>query len=293
MSTAQAARSTVDETLALLRWLSCTDVPAEVVLACGHARPLHVRGDRLGVVLDGCLAEASVGLPAQLLAMGVGRVLVAGCPVRPTEVADRTAAWARVLPDVRPAGTKAARGWRRGAVLALSQVPYPRRAVLGLPTHSALDLHLDEAARSVEALRLLRDSGRAVVSEGDGDVADESSAVGLSAVGCTACGVCVRACPSDALRLDHGADLSVLSRQRDACIGCLECVRLCPAEALSPLGSLALEDLVARPDEILAEVATRACVRCGARHPGTSEDLCAACRYRRDNPFGSRWPLAG
>jgi NAD-dependent dihydropyrimidine dehydrogenase PreA subunit len=46
---------------------------------------------------------------------------------------------------------------------------------------------------------------------------------------CTACGDCVRSCPTDCLEM--AGSLPWLARPGD-CIGCAICVAVCPSEAL-------------------------------------------------------------
>lgn len=45
---------------------------------------------------------------------------------------------------------------------------------------------------------------------------------------CTACGLCIRLCPSDALGLVHGKTGLV----KESCIGCGHCLALCPVQAV-------------------------------------------------------------
>src|SRR5699024_9557335 len=116
------------------------------------------------------------------------------------------------------------RGRRTKDVLTLGQVPLPRRVLLGLPTESVLDLSLDDAARTLVAFQMLQETGRArlpgagarppdapgtttsavaVDAAPNQPAGPPSSAAALSVSGCIACGVCVRACPHDALVLEH------------------------------------------------------------------------------------------
>jgi Fe-S-cluster-containing hydrogenase component 2 len=46
---------------------------------------------------------------------------------------------------------------------------------------------------------------------------------------CTGCGICVDACPAEAITLVDG----VARVNREECTGCLTCVDECPAEAIS------------------------------------------------------------
>ncbi|TNC17331.1 4Fe-4S dicluster domain-containing protein [Georgenia sp. 311] len=295
-----------DPTRQLLRWLAAHDVPGRVLLLCADAPLPPVARDTLVVRLPGCLKDTGIGLPAQLLASGVGAVEVTACPSAPEEAAAQVTGWTQVLGD-RVRRHTAPPLLRRGrpTVLTLGQVPLPRRVVLGLGGLDAapLDLDLDDAARTIAALRLLGAAPRpdAATRADSEDVAPSerdvlaaagppSAAAALAVDGCVACGVCVRACPHDALVLDHDGDTSTLTHLREDCRAELECLRLCPVDAFSTSGSLPLADVLAVPTAVLAEVRTATCERCGARHPADEGPLCATCRFREGNAFGSSMP---
>lgn len=53
-------------------------------------------------------------------------------------------------------------------------------------------------------------------------------AVTINAEECVACGVCVDACPTDALSVD---DVCVVDA--DTCIDCGTCIEECPTDAIS------------------------------------------------------------
>ena len=302
-----------DPSLALLRWLLAVDLPECAVLACDHAELPPVPQDAVGVRVVGCLADVSLALPAQLLACGIGSLEVVACPEHPEAVARRVAVWQSTLIEVAPASsTTSTISLRRGGpVFDLASPMLPRRFVFGLLRARDLpfDLSLDEEARGLVALRLLASQGRVQWASSqaaeeprspqDGAAGatsatqsgpDDRVAVSLRAQGCTACGVCVRACPHQALELTALDGTSVLRHLVDACRADQACVRLCPESALSTTGNLSLLHLAERRAVELARVPTRACPRCGANHPAVGGDLCAACRFRSANPFGSAVP---
>ena len=295
-----------DPTRQLLRWLAAHDVPGRVLLLCADAPLPPVARDTLVVRLPGCLEDAGIGLPAQLLASGVGAVEVTPCPSDPEAAAAHVRGWTEVLGDrVRAHTTPPLLRRGRPTVLVLGQVPLPRRVVLGLGglDSTPLDLELDDAARTIAALRLLgvapgADDAAPVqgedaappVADGIAAAGPPSAAAALAVDGCVACGVCVRACPHDALVLDHDGDTSTLTHLREDCRSELDCLRLCPVDAISTAGALPLADVLAAPTAILAEVRTAACERCGARHPADEGPLCATCRFREGNAFGSSMP---
>lgn len=285
-----------DHTRALLRWLAAHDCPERVLLVCADAEPPRVARGTVVVRLEGCLRDVGVGLPAQLLASGVGTVEVLPCPADPDAAAAQVAGWSAVLPDGVTPFVPPRRGRSRPEVLLLGRIPLPRRTLLGLGLRDTtpLDLELDDAARTLAALRLLEESGRARPRETP--TAEHPVAAGaatrLLVDGCTACGVCVRACPHDALVLEHTDGTSTLTHLREQCRSELECVRLCPVDAYSAAGPLPLAELLEDPVVTLAQLSTAACERCGARHPADEGALCGTCRYRESNAFGSALPPA-
>ncbi|WP_324653574.1 DUF362 domain-containing protein [Georgenia sp. H159] len=287
-----------DTTRPLLRWLAAHDTPDRVVLLCDDAVVPTVARRSLVLRLDACVKDTGLGLPAQLLAAGVDVVEVVPCRTHPEETAAQVASWCSVLTDgVVPFSPPTRRRASHPEVLTLGRIPLPRRVVLGLGARdsSPLDLELDDAARTLAAVRLLTDSGRvsarpATPVSPAGGAVPAGPAAALSVSGCTACGVCVRACPHDALVLEHDGATSTLTHQREACRSELECLRLCPVDAFSTAGPLPLADLLDSPVVTLAEVVTATCERCGAPHPASDGSLCPTCRFRQGNVFGSALP---
>ncbi len=283
----------IDPVGALLRWLNAIDPPARALIGCAHAALPPVSADAIGVRLVGCVVDAGVDLPAQLLAAGIGRVEVVACPERPGAAADRTREWVRTLDGVAAvAADPHRRGHRSGPTFDLAHPALPRRLALGLgepPLRLPFDPALPERDRALAALRVLADAGRAHLPESAGEEGDPAATL-LAASGCTACGVCVRACPHDALVLDLADGVSTLRHLRDACRGDLACVRLCPERALAPAGVLTLLDVAREGTRELAAVSTRACRRCGTQHPVADGELCPTCTFRATSAFGSRLP---
>lgn len=144
----------------------------------------------------------------------------------------------------------------------------------------------DDTARGQDGAAPVGETGAAV------DAGARTRAHRLSVAGCTACGTCVRACPTAALDLspapgEHRVSLQLLP---DACIGCLQCVALCPVEAVSDGGAMAWPDLLRTPTpQELETVEVRPCTRCRTPFAGEGE-LCQVCRMRAGNPFGSWLP---
>lgn len=281
-----------DRSRDLLAWLGAIDQPELAVIAC-HSHDVPTPPAAVVMIrLAGCVTQESLGLPAQLLAAGVRRVEVLPCDQDPDGHDLVLNSWSRVLPEVTTIAEPPRRrpGRRRGSVYDLGSFAIARRSVLGLRGQaSPLDLSLDADERGVRALRLLAEQGRAQLGADD---RPESVPIGVRLVadGCTACGVCVRACPHDALELIAEGDAMVLRHYADQCRADGACVRLCPEQALSVTGSAGLEQLAQQPECDLARVSTVACPRCGTCHPRGEGPLCRPCAFRAAHAFGSVVP---
>lgn len=111
---------------------------------------------------------------------------------------------------------------------------------------------------------------------------------------CTACGVCGRACPTQAIQfiLDEDKKTFRVTFSPQQCVACDICKHLCEPEAIlvdhAPIfGHI----FPGGAPVILREGQTDRCEVCKAvfaAQPGRS--LCPVCEYRRQNPFGSKIP---
>lgn len=109
---------------------------------------------------------------------------------------------------------------------------------------------------------------------------------------CSACGVCVRVCPSGALNFvadDNRYDLTFFA---GACTDCGACLHVCQPDALRR-ESVTLDALIQSAPVVLQQGSLRRCAKCGARFAGESDmKLCPVCDFRRKNPFDRRLPPA-
>lgn len=175
-------------------------------------------------------------------------------------------------------------------------VPHSRRDLFGMGA-STLQLPdddmLPEDRERLALTRLLQAEG-----VGPSVLADtRSHGLLLQTSGCTACGVCVKACPTDALELTYteiGTErrISSLGIVDSQCIGCRKCVELCPESAFTVEGNTSWETRLAdTPKRPLETIPTVKCEKCKTFFPlkdgGT---LCKTCKATRDNPFAIRWP---
>ena len=309
-----------DPVRALLQYVASGDIPRRVLLVDhGQPVPKAPRGT-LAVSVVGGVARRGTGLAAQLLAMGVEQVLVAR-PPGDDKTTTLLQTWRQTLGDGVGTLTEPARfRWRHPDHVVLGQVPTPRRMVLGLPVRSPIDLSGDTATRTVQALALLRAQGRAPglskdhtrwkppldqpaststpVAGADRSTpearapgrevpSEEHAASRLVVTGCTACDVCVQACPTGALSLHHDGPTSTLTHDAERCRSAAQCVRLCPAQAVQVTGRATFAQVLDAPVTDLAALTTTTCPRCQARHPGDPNSLCPPCHHRQTHPFTS------
>ena len=199
-----------DDVSSLLRWLFAHDLPEEVVLACKHTEVPKLGRKRQAVVWNGCLMDAPIGIPAQILALGIKRVGVLPCAVNPAEVAKQRDTWESLTPRlVYDAGMLKTAIFRGPEVLAVGAIPMPRRVVLGLGLRDKPPISLkgDDTSRTLESLEVLAAKG--LVRRGEG-LESKLGGLRIGVSACTACAVCVQACPHNALTLLHHETGSVL-----------------------------------------------------------------------------------
>lgn len=248
----------------LLAWAGATR--PEIVLLCDHSAAPRLPRTHTPLRLNTCVAELPDYMIPELLVAGAASVAV-DCS-ETTEVLD-----ALPLAPV-PAGLVLLPA---GEVFA-DQAPLPRRALLGASASVGVDTDAPADVRLATALRLL-----------GVDYDRPASAAALSSEGCTACNVCVLACPADALSL-VGEETTGLVHDRTACDSCLRCVRLCPPSALGSVGPVSLRTLANTPRVTLETIETTRCARCHQRFRATGQELCPTCAFRRATPFGSARP---
>lgn len=264
---------------AVLRWLA-GQASGPVVVLCAEA-PDAVASGRLGVRLAGCLHDT----PAyQLidLALAAGRptlLAVEGCA---RGASDLVASTAHLVGPTRLVVGAAEASGVRGDLVDAARPLLARRGLVGASEEPPI-VHAaaDDAGRLVESLRI------AGVAAG----ATPGPAVGLTASVCTACGLCVRTCPHEALALAHDGSRSVLTHLPDRCAGERVCEAVCPVAGLADGGQLSWDETLAGP-RVLIAMTSRACRRCRARTT-RPDGYCPPCALRRENPFGSWVPARG
>lgn len=250
-------------------------------------------------VLDDCLAVAPRRVVVEPLAAGTATVIVrtSGCE-RGSELAERFSDLVAVLGD--------------RLRLCVEEEPDPaaarvdRRALLGLPGGSeSSDVHVEVHRAAVlddeegpDQRRLVTAVAAVLGAREVDDTLLATPAPGLRLharrghrkTGCTACRVCVLACPEQALSLAVDADLATLTQLPMNCSGCEECVQACPEDVLAVAHGLSWAEQLDDTSVPLATVHTSVCGRCGARFPSWQGEYCEVCTFRRDNPFGMHLP---
>lgn len=256
-----------------------------LVIACqSAAEPLHHLGERVGLagwlVLElACLG--GVGSAWHLAALAAGARTVQLLPCERcmdrgslTKELSFTRGLLTALGDLDSA--------RRVGVLSAGG-PRLRRAVLAaegltalidgagadlIPAPGAIETPARLAAWAVGVLQAARGGAgrgqglRHPVIQGKGSPLGALRA----ADGCTACGVCERACPTRALGLSAGLRGTDLVLDPSACTGCALCVEACPEGVLDVVQGVDL-DLLAGGRIPIARVALEVCRDCGERVP--------------------------
>lgn len=84
-----------------------------------------------------------------------------------------------------------------GRIPPVDRVPLPRRAVFGLAISAPISFDDDDQDRTLHSLEVL-----GLGEEASSRLTDQPQSLVLQASGCTMCGVCVKACPHDALAIE-------------------------------------------------------------------------------------------
>ncbi|MGV8845860.1 4Fe-4S dicluster domain-containing protein [Tessaracoccus sp.] len=269
------------------RWLHRLEAPS-VALVCrgGSASPVGTK-HRPAIEAPCCLHELPVHRLVDLWLTGVRDVATpANSCCGEDEIIRLHQSWNPLVREMFSLTTGAAVPGKWSWSLAPSRVPLDRRGLLGLsrralptwPTHDSAD---DDHARLLTALR----------AAGLTPLEQPAPGLALAASGCTACGVCVQACPHDALTLSINGTESSLVHAPNLCRGDQQCVTLCPVDALTVEGSPSWAEMIDGTPHVLATLEVAVCQRCRARFPAQhGSRLCDSCRIRRSNPFGSQLP---
>ena len=290
-----------DDLTSLLRWLADQPDSPSIGLVCAHETgPIRPPTDMVAVRLDGCAGELSLASYLEVAGGGTSQltVLAPDCPELGAIRATLAVANRLLGPhsDIcRLVDTVKKRRLRHAQVYELHRLPLSRRRLLFLTRldHAWMpDVHADQRTRVLAALRQLSTPDACLNDMSDVLLPSAS----LVASGCTACGVCVRACPTGAISLEKSSAGGVGSFSLTAlvtkCVDCGRCVALCPSGALVRTGQLEWARLADGGTEAIASGSVRRCERCSEDFAGTeASQYCPICQFRLENPFGSRLSL--
>lgn len=260
-------------------------------LRCVEAAPSKTLMDGEAVRLTGCLADADLAGLAELVgataALGLRLDLCGGeeAPTAVVSLAEFLAA-AGVGDRLLLVDGEAPRD-DPAPELDVRRLPPRRRGLVGWFLPSSDD-PVDDAQEHRGTVGTLREVLGDELPAAAATVA--SPALALRSGGCTACGTCVKACPTGVLALRRDGADGALEFEALGCIGCSACIDLCPVDALSAPGPLPWGELLGRAGGVtLEEFTTLRCERCHDEFAGGGS-LCPVCAARRSNPFGSMLP---
>jgi ferredoxin len=272
------------------------------------------------IQVRGCLAGLGVGGYLALIALGIEKIVVrteacAQCswgslPSRIEAQVDlarrllepwgRSGALARVSSDNSPMMVKR-------PVWDAENPPLSRRDLFRLASRRgqvviarAMTQDSKTTARrpSRERQRVLNAMAHLLPLEG-GDCELLPAGLGFAALTisdeCTACGVCARACPTEALQFVQEEKAGYrLTFSPQACIGCEICAHVCAPAAVTVEPRPTFGYVFGRTEPMTLRAGDLVhCERCRApfaTRPGAR--LCPTCEFRRQHPFGSR-PIPG
>lgn len=274
-----------------------------VVLSCATTAPRVPRHMTLAH-LRVCLIDEGMHTVPEILAAGASTVLVdPACPHDATALASCIERWQSWCGPER-VGMWEPEGhvWRAAAPLDLTNRAEARRAAFGVLTQREAEdenVERSDEARLRAALRELglhRETGH---DHAEGDrthrtqTTETQANEGISAASrlevsdaCTACGVCLRSCPNDALSFALEGETTGLVHDPGRCEGEQACVSLCPVNAITANGSWSLERSVEAESVLLIEMRSTECARCGQRHRGEGS-LCESCSYVAHRGLGA------
>lgn len=279
----------------LLLWAVRSEQPGVVRLICDEAAD-RVRSEPNETVVAwrGCLSKLPRALPFELLQAGVPSVVldVGDCGGDWRAEFTELALVAGVRDRIVVASEPSAAGKRPKRVLDADAMPVlRRRSIFGLGATGQSD-EPELPDRTGAPQQRLRAVIRELVADQELPEPPEAGwttgAIQVVSQGCVAAGVCVKACPTDALALESAGGRAGLGFDPSLCTGCGKCLVVCDAKALSSGGRLGPPALLDAPVLLeLFEVSN--CARCKTPFRGEGT-YCPVCTFRIANPFGSTLP---
>ncbi len=306
-----------DSLTALLNCVTRSDAN-KVELLCDH-NP-HVEGGRskasVGLRVRGCLAGLGAGGYVALAALELEQVVVRldACeecpwqPLRPSVEAQVSLAQALLGPYQKEhifQFADAVDAPCEHPIWDVDNPPLSRRDLFtfavrqGRGAIAGVMEHAEKSGGGKPGLARMRILSAMAHLKAPSSVADPQLSTGDFAIlavseACTACGTCVRACPTHALQLgvDEQSRTFQLNFSPQLCIGCDLCTHVCKPEAVSIDHAPTFHQVFGAGGTLpllKGEIAhCEVCQAVYAARPGLSR--CPVCEFRRQNPFGSRRP---
>lgn len=108
---------------------------------------------------------------------------------------------------------------------------------------------------------------------------------------CTACGLCAKICPNDAMRFESDDGTFHIHFDAAQCTDCGLCTSLCTPDALRRNEFVSWLDVAREGAKEIKSGELHECRKCHVSYSGDYNDgLCPVCSFRRQSPFGSRLP---
>lgn len=291
-----------------------------IELVCeNHPQPeLGLEESTAAIRIKGCLAGTGSGGYLGLLALGLDKVTVRtdacpDCPLGDLQAQIETqiqsaqkllAPW-KLENALQISGSSEPHNLVERTIWEASNPPLSRRDLFRMATRQGqvAAARMLAADRPSGGKHASRERQRTLVAISHlPEPAAESSKLSLEGMGfgmlqvsetCTACGVCVRACPTGALQFANEADQHYqLTFQPEICNACRACTAVCRAEAIELQDAPTFEHVFGNPGPVLLHSGELArCDHCNtlyAARPGSH--LCEICEFRLKNPFGAKMP---
>ena len=300
--------------------LSCSarveDTTIEIICGLHPAPETSENSDSIGIRIHGCLAGLGSGAYLTLFALGQEHLFL-----RMDACSD--CKWGRLAAEIVSQAERANRFlsvWNKAeSVVCVSPVdaqferpvwdvknpPLSRRdlfRMLGRQGQVALARAMENGIKTSKR-QPGRDRLRLLAAVSHLPEYSSGTLVGLGGFGfaaltissdCTACGVCAKACPTEALQFekDQAETAFKLTFLPQNCIGCDLCLHVCAPAVITLENDPAFENVfgIKEPAVVNAGELIR-CDRCKAVMAAKSGlHLCPLCEYRRSHPFGSIMP---
>lgn len=176
---------------------------------------------------------------------------------------------------------------KRRPVYSVKNPPVSRRGFLQAFKQAGRDFlptleGASERQRTVDAVRQLDPADADQPVPGDGFASFTVSDA------CTACTLCARICPTEALEFFGNETEFQLTFSPAACVNCGLCTRFCVPDALEMRGAPTLGALINPNPTVLHHGTLTRCRKCNVPFAGKPGDtLCPVCAFRQKRPFGA------